>query len=226
MTDIKAPPEAADVPTNATILTEAELEKKYPNRPRNTNETFPFHVLYTKLFEPLLDNIKKKGAGPRGNKTLKPHEIRRNVIDQFISKWRSEVGPDIFPAFRLILSDKDKDRDVYGLKEQKIGKLLVKVMKINKDSEDGQALINWKQPGLRSASAGDFALRCYGTVYRFGSPTQQCFLTVSKRSSRSVLCSRPPETLRLPKSTYCSTSFPESEISSLLIPPDSILMIS
>lgn len=50
----------------------------------------------------------------------------------------------------------------YGLKEQKIAKLLVKVLKINKDSDDGYALLHWKQPGVWVKSAGDFALRCYG----------------------------------------------------------------
>lgn len=150
---------------NPAVLTEEEIEKKFPNRPINKNETLPFHLLYTKLFEPLLAN-KKTRVGLRGNKSLKPHELRRNIIDQFISRWRSEVGPDIFPAFRLILCDKDKDRNVYNLKEQRIGKLLVRVMKINKDSEDGNALIHWRQPGSNqflSKSAGDFALRCYGT---------------------------------------------------------------
>ena len=50
-----------------------------------------------------------------------------------------------------------------GLKESVIGKILTNVMKINKDSEDGLSLRNWKQPGQTAASrmAGDFAGRCY-----------------------------------------------------------------
>ena len=52
---------------------------------------------------------------------------------------------------------------MYGLKEKAIAKLLIKVMKINKDSDDGFTLLNWKQPGQSAASrmAGDFAGRCY-----------------------------------------------------------------
>ena len=113
------PPPNADVaaestPANIDIPTEKELEDKFPNRPRNRHETLPFHVLYTTLFEPLLENKKKKTViGLRGARDLKPHEIRRSIIDQFISRWRSEVGDDIFPAFRLILCDKDRDRNVY-----------------------------------------------------------------------------------------------------------------
>lgn len=53
----------------------------------------------------------------------------------------------------------------YNLKEQKIGKLLVKVMKIDRKSEDGSALIHWKNPRSWQKNAGDFALRCYGMHY-------------------------------------------------------------
>jgi len=102
-----------EIASSLAVPTEAEIEAKFPNRPRNPNETLAFHTLYTKLFEPLLENKKKRtGVGLRGSRELKPHEIRRKIIDTFIAKWRSEVGPDIFPAFRLILCDKDRDRNV------------------------------------------------------------------------------------------------------------------
>lgn len=52
---------------------------------------------------------------------------------------------------------------MYGLKEKNIGKLIVKILKINPNSEDGNNLLNWKLPGQTMASrmAGDFAGRCY-----------------------------------------------------------------
>jgi DNA ligase-4 len=52
---------------------------------------------------------------------------------------------------------------MYGLKEKAIGKLIVKVLKINPSSDDGHSLLNWKLPGQTTASrmAGDFAGRCY-----------------------------------------------------------------
>lgn len=55
---------------------------------------------------------------------------------------------------------------MYGLKEKTIGKLLIKVMKINKDSEDGYDLLNWKQPAQSTTSrmAGDFAGRCFEVI--------------------------------------------------------------
>ncbi len=85
------------------------------------------------------------------------------IIERFISRWRNEVGNDFYPALRLIIPEKDRDRAMYGLKEKAIGRLLVKMLKIDKNSEDGYALLNWKLPGQATASrlAGDFAGRCY-----------------------------------------------------------------
>ena len=122
---------------------------------------------------PLNDNKKKntgvvarKKQGPHGPKNPSPHEIRQTIIERFISRWRRDVGNDIYPAFRLILPDKDRDRAMYGLKEKTIGKLLVKIMKIDKKSEDGMNLLNWKLPGRTAASrmAGDFPGRCYEII--------------------------------------------------------------
>jgi len=134
----------------------------------------PFHDLFLTLFNPLNENKKKptgpttarKKLGPHGPSNPNPHEIRRNIVERFISRWRKEVGNDIYPAFRLIIPEKDRDRAMYGLKEKTIGKLLIKVMKINKDSEDGYNLLNWKQPGQNAASkmAGDFAGRCFEVI--------------------------------------------------------------
>jgi DNA ligase-4 len=129
------------------------------------------------LFNPLNENKKKppgptaarRKLGPHGQSgaaTLNPQERRRDIIQRFISRWKKEVGDDIFPAFRLIIPDKDRDRAMYGIKEKVIGKLLVKIMKIDKNSEDGFNLLNWKLPGQTVASrmAGDFAGRCYEVI--------------------------------------------------------------
>jgi DNA ligase-4 len=89
--------------------------------------------------------------------------MRRTIIERFISRWRNSVGNDFYPAMRLIIPEKDRDRPMYGLKEKAIGKLLVKLLKLNPSSEDGFNLLNWKLPGQTATSrmAGDFAGRCY-----------------------------------------------------------------
>ncbi|OAA60509.1 DNA replication and repair protein [Niveomyces insectorum RCEF 264] len=151
---------------------QSETDERYPNRPHNHSVTLLFSELFRGLFNPLSEvkaqpaargpSRAKQGFGP-GSTKLSPHEQRRAVILRFISRWRTEVGNDFYPALRLILPDKDRDRSVYGLKENAIGKLLVKLMKIDKNSEDGYNLLHWKLPGQTVASrmAGDFAGRCY-----------------------------------------------------------------
>ena len=151
-------------------LSEAELDAKYPNRPHNHGRPLAFHGLIYELFQPLNDNKKPVGPplarrkqGPHGAHNVSPHEQRRLIIEKFIARWRREVGNDIHPAFRLILPDKDRERAMYGLKEKAIGKLLIRIIKIDKNSEDGFLLMNFKNPGQRpgiTTAAGDFAARC------------------------------------------------------------------
>ncbi|KAB8068426.1 ATP dependent DNA ligase domain-containing protein [Aspergillus leporis] len=169
---------------------ESDLDEKYPNRPRNHSPTLPYHVLFQTLFNPLSE-IKKKppGAarrkvGPHGQSSanLNPLERRRDVIERFISRWRKEVGDDIYPAFRLILPDKDRDRAMYGIKEKAIGKLFIKIMKIDKNSEDALNLLNWKLPGQATTSsmAGDFAGRCYSVLSKRPMRTEVGDMTIEE----------------------------------------------
>lgn len=152
-------------------MTEQDLDEKYPNRPHNHSRTLPFSDLFLTLFNPLQEN-KKKPIGAinarrrQGPQVKSPNDIRRGIIERFISRWRKVVGNDIFPAFRLIVPEKDRDRAMYGLKEMTIGKLLVKIMKIDKNSEDGYSILHWKLPGFKSSSAmaGDFAGRCFEVI--------------------------------------------------------------
>ncbi|EDU43033.1 CDC9 ATP-dependent DNA ligase [Pyrenophora tritici-repentis] len=149
-----------------------DLDDKYPTRPINLHKTLPFHTLFTDLFNPLMETQKKKqsvGArrrvGPHGHANMSPHEAKRNIIERFIANWRKQVGNDFYPAMRLIIPEKDRDRPMYGLKEKAIAKVLIKLTRIGKDSDDAKHMLNWKLPGqLNKASAstaGDFAGRCY-----------------------------------------------------------------
>jgi DNA ligase 4 len=111
---------------DAALLSRADLvDAEYPNRPRNTAPTLQFRELVCSLFEAMVDlqNRPKVRQSPR----LSAPEARRDIINRFIRRWRNDVGPDIYPAFRLIMPDRDKDRPMYGLKEASLGKMLVAV---------------------------------------------------------------------------------------------------
>ena len=88
------------------------------------------------------------------------HEARASIIRTFITRWREQVGPDIYPAFRLILPAQDRDRPMYGLKEKALARLLVKAMRIDKNSTDAQGMLDWKLPS-HAGAAGDFPGRCH-----------------------------------------------------------------
>lgn len=119
--------------------------------------------------------------GPHGPTNLSPTEAKRATIERFISRWRQKVGNDFYPALRLILPDKDRDRAMYGLKEKTIAKLLIPVIGINKNSVDAHALMNWKLPGQRSSSsAGDFAARCFEVLQKRPIRTKVGDLTVAQ----------------------------------------------
>lgn len=171
--DSEMPDADAARETSSMYGNDNDLDEKYPTRPMNVHKTPPFHTLFTELFDPLMDTQKKgrqpagprRRAGPQGHSNLSPHEAKRNIIERFIASWRKTVGNDIYPAMRLIIPEKDRDRAMYGLKEKAIAKVLIKLTKISKDSDDAKHMLNWKLPGqLHKASAstaGDFAGRCY-----------------------------------------------------------------
>jgi DNA ligase 4 len=110
---------------SALLLRADVLDAEYPNRPKNTSPSLKFRDLVCSLFEAMVDLQHKPRTrkGPQYSAV----ESRRNVINRFIQRWRNEVGPDIYPAFRLIMPDRDKDRPMYGLKEASLGKMLVAV---------------------------------------------------------------------------------------------------
>ncbi|KAF2971181.1 hypothetical protein GQX73_g2308 [Xylaria multiplex] len=142
-----------------------DLDEKYPNRPRNHGQTLLFADLHKGLFDPL--SASKKQPAKRGGRDttskLTPHEHRRRVIERFISRWRSEAGNDFFPALRLILPTSDRERGMYGLKESAIARLLIKLMGLDRHSDDAQSMLKWKRPD-QSSTAGDFVDRCYNVL--------------------------------------------------------------
>jgi DNA ligase 4 len=153
---------------------ERELDESYPNRPKNQHPTLPFHTLFQELFDPLhvLQKESKTKKGPTVNlralgpdqKTMSKSDKKRALIQRYIDRWRREVGEDIYPAFRLIMPDKDRDRAMYGLKEKILAKYLVNVMKIDRNSEDAHNLLDWKR--TTTSAAGDFPGRCFEVLQK------------------------------------------------------------
>lgn len=145
--------------------------------PINHGPSPRFSSLVKNLFEPLEDP-KKYQATFR----LKPAEAKAMIIKLFITGWVSDVGKDIYPAFRLILPDKDRERAVYGLKEKALGRLWVKVLNLASGSPDAVSLLNFKQGA--NQSAGNFGNRCYEVLVKRTSLTEPGTMTVDEVNER------------------------------------------
>lgn len=142
-----------------------ESNQDWSSCPPNHSPTLLFADLVKDLFEPL-----KQGPPPRrvlGRKPMSSRTHRDNVLEKFFSRWREEVGDDVYPVMRLILPSADNERPVYGLKEQTIGKRLKKLLGLSDNSPHAKTLLAWKVPGNTAASrmAGDFAGRCYEVIF-------------------------------------------------------------
>jgi len=72
------------------------------------------------------------------------------------------LDDSFYPILRLLLPQSDRERIAYGLKESKLGKHLVEVLSISKDSDDGKKLLNFRvQKNTRTQKGSDFAEVAY-----------------------------------------------------------------
>lgn len=103
-----------------------EFQEVELRAPQNHGELPLFSSLIKSLFNPLLRDFTALSVATR----KRPQELREEVIGTFIAKWKANVGNDIYPAFRLILPEQDSERQMYGLKEKALGKLIIKVVSV------------------------------------------------------------------------------------------------
>lgn len=121
-------------------------DNDYPDQPINHGS------MLFRTFVGYLDNLQAQNDHPKK---------RREIIIDMIGKWRKFCGSDIFPCFRLLLPEKDILR-MFQLKEKKLAIELTKVLRIDSKSEDGRAMLNWKDGTM--AGTGDFPRRCFENI--------------------------------------------------------------
>lgn len=150
---------------NAGIIdadnSEAELVE-----PQNFGETLLFRELITNLLEPI--SIRSRTVPPSLSGASRSTQDRTRVfktsygkrrfelVRRFVEKWRRQVGPNFYPALRLCLPHRDRDRPMYNVKEVSMAKYWIKLLGISPTSQDAQLLKHWKAPG-QSRKVGDFA---------------------------------------------------------------------
>eukprot|EP00879_Flechtneria_rotunda_P020198 GHRR01021239.1.p1 GENE.GHRR01021239.1~~GHRR01021239.1.p1 ORF type:complete len:808 (+),score=213.95 GHRR01021239.1:1223-3646(+) len=84
-----------------------------------------------------------------------PSKKKEDVFRVFLDKCVPRPTPDIFQIFRLLLPAEDLDRRTYGVKEERLAKLLVDAAGLSHDSPDAKHALKWKQTGVRFA--GNFS---------------------------------------------------------------------
>ncbi|GAA5850871.1 hypothetical protein JCM9279_006224 [Rhodotorula babjevae] len=87
----------------------------------------------------------------------KKNEKKGEVLQRFFERWRTEVGPDLYPVVRLMLPERDTRRRTYNLKEQKLAKALIAALDIPPHNSTALKLLNWKVPTAQDPGAGEFA---------------------------------------------------------------------
>lgn len=65
--------------------------------PKNFGPSPSFNIICTMLFDQLLNITRVK----KTNMRAKPYELRAKLLQEFIQRWRTNVGNDIYPIFRL-----------------------------------------------------------------------------------------------------------------------------
>ncbi|EJU03583.1 ATP-dependent DNA ligase [Dacryopinax primogenitus] len=89
---------------------------------------------------------------------------RRDALSKWFHKWRTDVGNDLYPAMRLLVPQCDKDRAVYGLKEQAMAKIYITVLELDPKSNTATRLRNWKKPNFTESGTGDFPSVLYDCI--------------------------------------------------------------
>ncbi|KAF9052350.1 DNA ligase 4 [Hymenopellis radicata] len=137
-----------------------------PEPPQNFG-TAPFGIL-TGLFEKLSGERKR--------------DRKEKLLNAWFNHWREEKGKDLYPVLRLILPQKDRERAVYGLKEQNLAKTYIKLIPLGPRDPDAIRLTNWKKPTEKDKASGDFPTVLYEVVSKRSSVVEST-LTIEDLNS-------------------------------------------
>ncbi|ANB12256.1 DNA ligase (ATP) DNL4 [Sugiyamaella lignohabitans] len=164
--------------SDATASVDTSAMEEELVQPKNFGKSPPFNKIVTGVFLPLQRHQLEKAVLAK-RKTITA--IRHEIIANFIANWKRNVGDDIYPAFRLILPEIDRERQMYHLKENTLGRLLVKVLHLDKKSPDAIALREWKRGP--SSTAGNFSERVYDILAKRDTHSTYGDMTVDEVNS-------------------------------------------
>lgn len=128
-------------PWELTKYVDTDLEDE--DAPKNFGGPLPsFKWLCEGLFDKLDKAFQKSNYYTNGRQTVT--EQKQRIVDLFFQEWRSTVGPNIYPALCLILPHRDRSR-IYNIKDYTLGRRILEVLKIPKNSDSTTVIMNWKR---------------------------------------------------------------------------------
>ncbi|EMG50892.1 LIG4 DNA ligase 4 [Candida maltosa Xu316] len=180
--------------------------------PRNDiNPTFT--LLTTELFDKL-DGVRRENLGDFRTIT----EKKAFIIRTFMETFRTHIGIDIYPSVKLIFPE--KVGRLYFIKETALARLVIKMYKIPKETDDYNLLHNWNksyQPSKRFASdekkLRDLPLqasRVIGKRRQFnGKPSEYTVDEINRILDQLVLAKLSQDQIELLKPVFDSLSISE-----------------
>ncbi|XP_055337355.1 DNA ligase 4-like [Paramacrobiotus metropolitanus] len=103
-------------------------------------------------------------------------EKKRSTLALFLKRWRNEydrIYPNhpqpppetFFPFLRLLMPWADKERPVYGIKENTLARLYIEELGLTPSGEPAQQLLHWKKNKPRNAGSKDDVSDFAGVAY-------------------------------------------------------------
>lgn len=117
-----------------------------------------FGDLVSRVLQPLADI--EEDIGPKRKRGPSAAERKREMVQRFIEDWRRDIGPDIYPAARLIVPELDLERNNFHIKEAEMAKILPQVVGIAKISAHARLLSSSTSNSQPFLDACDEVLRC------------------------------------------------------------------
>jgi DNA ligase-4 len=89
-----------------------------------------------------LDKVSAEGKSQKKMDIMLPRELGQKL-----------QGENMFPLFRLILPQLDRDRNTYGIKDKMMAKLYTECLGLSEQNKDAILLKNFKDPNQVGSSA-------------------------------------------------------------------------
>ncbi|EPX71926.1 uncharacterized protein SOCG_03862 [Schizosaccharomyces octosporus yFS286] len=110
-------------------------------KPHNHSEPLRYYDFVINLLEPLQKIGKTRKSRNSG---IDPYELKRKIISNYFTKWRQQVGDDLYPLLRLMLPDTEKEDHLDSKNLGWENFLSGFAMHLSSNSEDAKALRNWR----------------------------------------------------------------------------------